>query len=274
MLDLAFENPLFSQLIGARRYLNNQKRSELEMILTNSIVLDKKDVGVPKPLYEQVKFYVLKNIGSGEWPTHFQIPSEHTLVKNMGISRMTIHRALRELTQEGFLKRIQGVGTFVAETPHKNITIEFKDIDVSIREQGRHHQCDVHFLQVESITSDYAARLGLQEGDRVYRSYMVHRENGVPVMLEDRYVNPKFSADFVDQDFTQLSTESYFRASFAMISHDHHLLAVTSNPEAHHFLELEQPTPCIQINRRTWSENNILSVVRLLYPSHRHELRW
>ena len=49
----------------------------------------------PKPLYEQVKAYVLKNMESGDWPAYFQLPSEHTLVREMGISRMTIHRALR-----------------------------------------------------------------------------------------------------------------------------------------------------------------------------------
>lgn len=32
-----------------------------------------------------------------------------------GFSRMTINRALRELTDEGVLVRLQGVGTFVAE---------------------------------------------------------------------------------------------------------------------------------------------------------------
>ena len=35
-------------------------------------------------------------------------------MKTLGASRMTVHRALRELTHEGRLIRVQGVGTFVA----------------------------------------------------------------------------------------------------------------------------------------------------------------
>ena len=41
--------------------------------------------------------------------------SEAELVAQFGFSRMTINRALRELTDEGLLVRLQGVGTFVAE---------------------------------------------------------------------------------------------------------------------------------------------------------------
>lgn len=234
----------------------------------------KKNGNTPKPLYEQVKIYVLDHINSGDWPTHHQIPSEHTFVRDMGISRMTIHRALRELTQEGFLNRIQGVGTFVAESRQKAISVEIKDIDIVIKEQGHHHQCDVHFLQMEPISGEFAARMGLREGDDVFRSYMIHRQNGLPVMLEDRYVNPTIVPRYLDQDFTQKNSESYFRSEFTMISHDHQLSACISSPEAHHFLELDQPTPCVQLNRRTWTGNKIISVVRFLYPSDRHQIRW
>ncbi|MCQ4034039.1 GntR family transcriptional regulator, partial [Klebsiella pneumoniae] len=56
------------------------------------------------------------------------IPSEAELVAQFGFSRMTINRALRELTDEGLLVRLQGVGTFVAEpkrfTVPANIRVE------------------------------------------------------------------------------------------------------------------------------------------------------
>ncbi|MGO4843176.1 GntR family transcriptional regulator, partial [Rhizobiaceae sp. 2RAB30] len=55
------------------------------------------------PLYEQGKDYVLKNIGSGEWSKDQRLPSENELVTALGVSRMTVNRALRELTSEGYL---------------------------------------------------------------------------------------------------------------------------------------------------------------------------
>jgi histidine ammonia-lyase len=70
--------------------------------------------GTPGPLYRKVKKTIKDRIVSGEWPAEDRIPSEHDLVTAFGVSRMTVHRALRELTDEGYLIRVQGVGTFVA----------------------------------------------------------------------------------------------------------------------------------------------------------------
>ncbi|RUZ58861.1 GntR family transcriptional regulator, partial [Mesorhizobium sp. M7A.F.Ca.US.007.01.1.1] len=63
------------------------------------------------PLYEKEKDYILANIGTGRWGKDRKLPSENELVASLGVSRMTVHRALRELTSAGFLIRLQGVGT-------------------------------------------------------------------------------------------------------------------------------------------------------------------
>ena len=67
------------------------------------------------PLYEKVKRHILTLIESGDWDPDRRLPSEHELVAELGISRMTVNRALRELSAEGYIQRISGVGSFVAE---------------------------------------------------------------------------------------------------------------------------------------------------------------
>lgn len=64
----------------------------------------------PAPFYEKVKQAISEKIHSGVWRPHDRIPSEAELVAQFGFSRMTINRALRELTDEGLLVRLQGVG--------------------------------------------------------------------------------------------------------------------------------------------------------------------
>ncbi len=56
---------------------------------------------VPLPLYAKVKAMVADRINSGEWRPNDRVPSESELVQLLGFSRMTINRALRELTAEG-----------------------------------------------------------------------------------------------------------------------------------------------------------------------------
>lgn len=63
---------------------------------------------VPAPLYARVKQMIVSQIQSGAWPPHHRVPSESELVSQLGFSRMTINRALRELTSDGLLVRMQG----------------------------------------------------------------------------------------------------------------------------------------------------------------------
>lgn len=223
----------------------------------------------PKPLYEQVKSYVLKNMESGEWPAYFQLPSEHTLVREMGISRMTIHRALRELTQAGYLERIQGVGTFVAAPKKQPKILEIREIDDIIRSRSGRHQCDIHFLQAEAIEKAVAVTMAMTPGEEVFRSYFVHRENGLPVMLEDRYVHPKFMPDYLGLDFSRMTADTHLSRKFALLSHTHALQAAVSNAEINHFLELEVTTACLVVNRKSWLGDDVISTARLVFPGNR-----
>ena len=68
-----------------------------------------------QPLYRKVKRHILDNIGSGKWAVSARVPSENDIVKKFGVSRMTANRALKELSDEGVLVRIAGVGSFVAD---------------------------------------------------------------------------------------------------------------------------------------------------------------
>jgi GntR family histidine utilization transcriptional repressor len=56
----------------------------------------------PAPIYQRVKQAIVNQIRAGHWQPHQRVPSESELVAELGVSRMTINRALRELTSEGF----------------------------------------------------------------------------------------------------------------------------------------------------------------------------
>src|SRR5471032_1784972 len=82
----------------------------------------------PAPLYARVKQMIAQQIQNGTWAPHHRVPSESELVTQLGFSRMTINRALRELTAEGLLVRMQGVGTFVAEPKSQSALFEVHNI--------------------------------------------------------------------------------------------------------------------------------------------------
>src|SRR5581483_12221127 len=65
------------------------------------------------PLYEQVKAWLVDEIASGRLAPDQQIPSERRLTERLGVSRITVGRALADLVRDGRLYSIPARGYFV-----------------------------------------------------------------------------------------------------------------------------------------------------------------
>src|SRR5262245_16655415 len=73
---------------------------------------------LPLPLYLQLARYVRSLIVGGKLGHRDALPSERELAEQFAVSRVTVRKALRELSEEGLLEQIQGAGTFVNRAPH------------------------------------------------------------------------------------------------------------------------------------------------------------
>jgi GntR family transcriptional regulator len=80
----------------------------------------RKELGVP--LYHQIQHLLRHRIHNGQYRPGTQIPSEHELSAELGVSRVTLREALRELVRENLLVKIQGKGTFVNSNPPRQLT--------------------------------------------------------------------------------------------------------------------------------------------------------
>jgi LacI family transcriptional regulator len=67
------------------------------------------------PRYEQIKDGLRREVALGKIKAGSLIPSEEELAEQLNVSRMTVRRALVELTREGLLHRVIGKGTFVRD---------------------------------------------------------------------------------------------------------------------------------------------------------------
>ena len=65
------------------------------------------------PLYQQVMDDLKGEIARGVYASGSRIPSEMELAKSYGVGRITVRRAIEELSRAGYLNRQQGRGTFV-----------------------------------------------------------------------------------------------------------------------------------------------------------------
>lgn len=224
------------------------------------------------PLYQQVKDYIVGRILAGDWPEAGKVPSENELTRELQVSRMTVHRALRELTAEGWLERVQGAGTFVAPPKPQSEILAIRNIAEEIHSRGHAHSAEVHFVRRERARALEAKLLGLERGEPLFHSLIVHRENGLPVQLEDRYVSPKAAPDYLAQDFTAITPYNYLQATAPLSEAEHVVMAVMPSPEERKLLEMKAGEPCLLLRRQTWSNGQPVTWALLLHPGDRYRL--
>ena len=63
--------------------------------------------------YAQVRRHLQHQMQTGEYEPDQSLPGERGLASSLGVAVSTIRQALQELESDGFIRRIQGKGTFV-----------------------------------------------------------------------------------------------------------------------------------------------------------------
>lgn len=222
--------------------------------------------------YLKVKQHLKDGLAEGRWRPGQLMPSEAELVAQFGVSRMTVNRALRELQAEGLVERVQGVGTFAAQLHHVSSTLTIRDLHEEIEERGHRHDAQVHLQAREPASAAVARRLGVKPGAMVFHTLIVHRENGVALQCEDRYVNPAVAPDYLGVDFTRITPTRYLLQVAPIWDAEYMLSACPASPEEAQLLDLAEGDACLVIERRTVFRGVPITWARLVHPGARYQI--
>ncbi len=224
------------------------------------------------PLYQQVKEYIVEKINSAALQPGMRIESEAELVASLNVSRMTVNRALRELTDEGRLKRIQGSGTFVADRKSQAALFQIQSIAEEIRARGGSYSCIVHLLQEEKAKPSVATAMQLKPYTPVFHSIIVHKDNNLPIQIGCRYTNPEIAPDFLKQDFTKITVSEYLLHLAPVSAVEHIVEALIPDPWIRDLLEINASEPCLALHRKTWVGGKVATSSTFYSPGSRYTL--
>jgi GntR family histidine utilization transcriptional repressor len=224
------------------------------------------------PLYLQVKEHIKSKIDSGELAVGMRIPSENELVSALNVSRMTVNRALRELSADGLLKRIQGRGTFVADRKPQSPLVEIRSIAEEIRARGGLHSCTVHLLQEEKVNPQIAAAMELAPYTTVFHSIILHKNQNVPIQLSIRYIHPAVAPQYLEQDFTRVTASEYLLSVAPVSAIEHVVEALIPESWIRKLLQINGSEPCLALRRRTWVNERVATFSIFYYPGSRYTL--
>lgn len=225
------------------------------------------------PPYRRVKQFLKDGLLAGQWQAGALMPSEAELVLQFGVSRMTVSRALRELQDDGLVQRVQGAGTFAAPLHRVASTLTIRDLHEEIKSRGHQHQARVQIQRAEPAPAALAEQLGLAAGDEVFHTLIVHLENGQPLQLEDRFVNPACSPGYLQADFSRTTPTQVLFETTALWRAQYSIEAEPATSQEAKLLEIPPRTACLVVTRRTFSRDATITLARLVHPGARYLLQ-
>ncbi len=224
------------------------------------------------PLYQKVKSHISAKIFSGELLPNQRVPSEHELTREFGISRMTVNRALKELTAEGLLTRVPGVGTFVAQTQTTGHLMQVRSIGDEVRERGHAYGYDVLVNKKAKPPREVAAWMELHPQAKTFHTVVVHKEDGIPIQLEDRFVNVGSVPTYAGIDLETSTPAEFLLANVPLQRVEHTVRAAMPSAIVRKRLKMDPTDPCLILERKTWSQGQPVSYVELHHPGDKYRL--
>ena len=100
------------------------------------------------PIYEQIKIAIKQAIFSNELKEEEMLPSVRSLANDLKISFLTVKKAYDELEKEGFIKTIQGKGSYIAP---KNLNLMKEE---KLKEIQNHIEEISKIAKISDITED------------------------------------------------------------------------------------------------------------------------
>jgi GntR family histidine utilization transcriptional repressor len=218
------------------------------------------------PIFQRIKDYLLGEIAAGRWKEGDLVPSEQALVRQFGVARMTVNRAVRELTADQVLTRRQGAGTYVAPQKYQASLVEIRNIADDVRARGHTHASHPRLLEQSLATDTLARAFELAPGSALFHSLIVHAENGQPIQVEDRWVNPACAPAYLAQDFSRITPNEHLMAVAPLQGATYSIEALPAPRDVAEMLGIAGGTACLVLKRRTTSNGRVASVVTMWHP--------
>ncbi|MET0264230.1 MAG: histidine utilization repressor [Duganella sp.] len=223
------------------------------------------------PVFQQIKDYLLAQIAAGVWKEGDVIPSEQALVKQFGVARMTVNRAVRELTAEQVLTRRQGSGTYVSQQKYQATLLQIRSIAEEVRARGHVHRSSLQQLERTRASDLMAKQFDLPSGQLLFHSVIIHFENSVPIQVEDRWVNPACAPDYMEQDFTAITPNEYLMKAAPLQGASYSIEALPAPRDIADMLAVEVRQACLVLRRQTLSGGAIATIATMWHPGHRYQ---
>lgn len=221
----------------------------------------------PVPLYYQIKEVILEKIKNGQWKEDQKVPSERELMGEFNVSRATVRQALNELTQEGYIKKKQGKGTFVSKPKLAQNLLSEISFFRQMKNQGFTPTAKILFIE-KTQNVPLRIQMALGTADEYYHIKRVRFADDEAIMLDTAYLPVSFFPELeenLDQFELYIGSKAKSKITFPMLE----IRPVIVNEFEKEHLGTDVNTLCLMLERMVYIDEQPVCFQKLIVRNDR-----
>jgi GntR family histidine utilization transcriptional repressor len=234
--------------------------------------MDRGETSDTETLHRRILSDISDRILSGAWPPGHRIPFEHELATQYGCSRMTVNKALSQLAKAGLIERRRRSGSFVRQPQSQAAVLEIHDIRVEVEALGLPYRYELESREKRRATGQDRTLLGLESPVAVLALDCRHFAGKRPFCHEARLISLASVPDAAEESFRDVAPGPWLVAQVPWSAAEHRIRATAADADMAAALDIAAGSPCLVVERRTWSAEHPVTHVRFTYAADSHAL--
>lgn len=212
------------------------------------------------PLYKQLEKKLQQEIDNGERPAGSRLPTENELSETYNVSRVTVRKALAELSESGYLERKPGKGTFVAEKKlQRGITNGVLGFSEMCKMMNTTPGAKIIKIALEDPSEKDIKQMSLNKDEKIMVLERIRYANGKPVLLELNKFPESFSFLF-GENLTDTSLYAILRQHNIILDHSQKALDIIfADTKEAKALGISRGYPLLRINSIIHNSDNTIT---------------
>ncbi|WP_263352841.1 phosphonate metabolism transcriptional regulator PhnF [Acidicapsa acidisoli] len=207
------------------------------------------------PLYGKVEEVLASEIARGDYQAGDRLPSEDELLARFGVSRITVRRAVQNLTQRGIVEIRRGLGTFVLAPRFSHELTRLTGFVEDMNTQGRKASARVISQSEVAASVGVARHLGISRGTRVIRIERVRLADSIPMSFDETYLPLEIGREIVRNDLRVMPIFTLLEEKYGvpLIEAEYSLEAATASAHVAEALSVPEGSPIFRIERTSFT---------------------
>ncbi len=191
-----------------------------------------------------------------------KLPKDEDIAMELGCSRATVQRAMRDLSDSGIIQRRRKGGSKVRTDPVTRATLDIPLIRNEVEQRGCVYSHQLVKCELARAPFSVLANFGLGKSDKMLQVEALHRADQQPYIYEDRWISTITVPEILNVDLAIVSANEWLLHNRPYSRCDIRFYAIKANEYQANLLEIDLAEALFVVERTTWIGDQPITTVK------------